>query len=125
MINRLLEGDETLDEYAYLKTLAAGINYFATLNTPNVILVNLKSGGYEMISFADMESKLSQVDLAARYRKNLSTPQVEVYDTISGEVLFQVRVKWLVDEKRNYVEKGPLMGTLFGTVVKQAKKKKQ
>ena len=125
MINRLLEGDESIDEFAFLKTLAAGINYFATLNTPNVILVNLKSGGYEMISFADMESKLSQVDLAARYRKNLSTPQVEVYDTVSGEVLFQVRVKWLVDEKRNYVEKGPLMGTLFGTVVKPLRKKKQ
>ena len=121
----MLDGDDSMDEYQYLKTMTAGINYFATLNTPNVILVNLKGGGYEMISFSNMESKLEGVDLAARYRADLATPQVEVYDTFSNEILFQVRVKWLGDEKRNYVEKGSLMGKLLGATVKPMRKKKQ
>lgn len=125
IINEMLAGDESLDEYAYLKTMANGINYYATLNTPNVMLVNLKGGGYEMISFANMESKLATVNLAARYRKDLATPQVEIYDVDSNQVLFQVRVKWLGDEKRNYIEKGPLMSTLLGTTVKPMRKKKQ
>ena len=125
IINEMLAGDDSLDEFAYLKTMANGINYYATLNTPNVMLVNLKGGGYEMISFANMEPKLATVNLAARYRKDLATPQVEVYDVDSNQVLFQVRVKWLGDEKRNYIEKGPLMSTLLGTTVKPMRKKKQ
>jgi len=123
IINNMLAGDNDLDEYAYLSTVSQGINYFATLNTPNVILVNLKGGGYEMISFRDMEKKLQAVDLAARYRADLSSPQVDVYDKKTKAVLFQVRLKWLADEKRNYIEKGPLMTTLFGTTIKAKQKK--
>lgn len=124
-LNTLLAGNNDEDEYLFLKDLANGLNYYATLNTPGVLLVNFKAGGYEVISFDNMESKLQTVDLAARYRTDVSTPQVEVYDMNSGDQLFQVRLKLTEKERRNYVEKGSLMSKLLGTTVKPVKVKKK
>lgn len=118
---RTLSGDDDDEEYKFIREIVKGIDYYATLRTPNVILVNFKGGGYEMISFKDMEPKLAAVNLTARYNDNTKWPQVEVYDSNSGSILFQVRLKITSDERRNYVEKGPLMSQLFGTSVKKKK----
>ena len=124
-LTNILAGDNDEDEYLYLKDLVNAINYYATLNTPGVLLVNFKGGGYEMMSFDSMESKLHAVDLAAKYNSTVKYPQVEIYDKNSGQQLLQVRLKMTSDERRNYVEKGPLMSTLLGTTVKPVKAKKK
>lgn len=124
-LNDILAGDNDEDEYLYLKDLVNAINYYATLNTPGVLLVNFKGGGYEVMSFDNMESKLHAVDLAAKYNSTVKWPQVEIYDKNSGQQLLQVRLKMTEDERRNYVEKGPLMSTLLGTSIKPVKVKKK
>jgi hypothetical protein len=123
-LNEVLAGDNDEDEYLYLRDLVSAINFYATLNTPGIMLVNFKGGGYEIMSFDSMESKLHAVDLAAKYSTSTKWPQVEVYDKNSGEQLLQIRLKVTADERRNYIEKGPLMTTLLGTSVKPVKVRK-
>jgi hypothetical protein len=124
-LNNILDGDNDEDEYLYLKDLTNAISYYATLHTPGILLVNFKGGGYEMMSFDSMESKLHAVDLAAKYNSTVKWPQVEIYDKKSGQQLLQVRLKMTADERRNYIEKGPLMSVLLGTTVKPVKAKKK
>jgi hypothetical protein len=118
----LLSDNNDEDEYMFISDLAKGINYFATLNNPNVILIDFVSGGYKMMKFDDMESKLATVKLTAEYNRNTGLPQVDVYDEVSGKLFLKFRVKITSDERRNYVEKGPLMTELLGTKVKRLKK---
>lgn len=118
----LLSYNNDEDEYMFIKDLAKGINYFATLNNPNVILIDFVSGGYKMMKFDDMENKLASVKLSARYNKTVGLPQVEIYDELSGKLFLKFRVKITSDERRNYVEKGPLMTELLGTKFKRLKK---
>ena len=118
----LLSDNNDEDEYMFIKDLAKGINYFATLNNPNVILIDFVSGGYKMMRFDDMESKLASVKLTAEYNRKVGLPQVDVYDELTGKLFLKFRVKITSDERRNYVEKGPLMTELLGTKVKRLKK---
>lgn len=118
----LLNDDNDEDEYMFISDLAKGINYFATLNNPNVILIDFVSGGYKMMRFDDIESRLAKVKLTAEYNRNTGLPQVDVYDELTGKLFLKFRVKITSDERRNYVEKGPLMAELLGTKVKRLKK---
>jgi len=119
----LLSYNNDEDEYMFITDLAKGINYFATLNNPNVLLIDFVSGGYKMMKFDDMESKLAAVKLNAAYNRKVGLPQVDVYDELTGKLFLKFRVKVTKSgERRNYVEKGPLMVELLGTKVKRLKK---
>jgi hypothetical protein len=113
----LLAGSFDDAEYLFLKDLVKGIDYFATLNDPSVIMVSLEGGTYDVMSFANLEKQLKNIDLDARYNEKAANPQIEIYDINSGMQLFRIRSKkekvkngqWYV---RNYIEKGPLLSEL-------------
>jgi hypothetical protein len=113
----LLSGGFDDAEYLFLRDLVKGIDYFATLNDPTVILVSLERGTYEVMSFANLERQLKGVDLDARYSETSATPQVEIFDKNSGQQLFRIRTKRETKKGggiyvRNYIEKGPLLKQL-------------
>ena len=113
----LLAGSFDDAEYLFLKDLVKGIDYFATLNDPTVLLVSFEGGNYEVLSFANLGKKLKNIDLDARYNDKAANPQIEIYDINSGMQLFRIRSKkekvkggkWYI---RNYIEKGPLLSEL-------------
>ena len=116
-LQELLTGDYDDAEYLFIKDVAKAIDYFATLNDPNVILVSLEKGTYEVLSFANLEHKLKEVDLTSRYRETTATPQVEIFDKNSGSILLKIRTKRETTKGggtyiRNYIEKGPLLKEL-------------
>jgi len=113
----LLAGSFDDAEYLFLKDLVKGIDYFATLNDPTVILVSLERGTYEVMSFANLEKQLTNIDLDASYNENSATPQIEIFDKNSGTQLFRIRTKRETKKGggiyvRNYIEKGPLLKEL-------------
>jgi hypothetical protein len=81
------------------------------------LLVSFEGGNYEVLSFANLEKKLKNIDLDARYNDKAANPQIEIYDINSGMQLFRIRSKkekvkggkWYI---RNYIEKGPLLSEL-------------
>lgn len=113
----LLSGSFDDVEYLFLKDLVKGIDYFATLNDPTVLLVSFENGTYKVMSFANLEKKLKNVNLSARYNEKSANPQIEIFDVSSDQELFRFRSKrekkkdgsWYI---RNYIEKGPLLGYL-------------
>lgn len=114
----LLAGSFDDAEYLFLKDLVKGINYYATLNDPSVIMVSLEGGSYDVMSFANLQKQLKNIDLDAEYRlgKKSPNPHVFIVDRNSREVLFNIRgKKENVDGRpyfRNYIEKGPLLQKL-------------
>jgi hypothetical protein len=58
----LLAGSFDDAEYLFIKDLVKGIDYFATLNDPTVILVSLERGTYEVMSFANLQKQLKNID---------------------------------------------------------------
>lgn len=113
----LLAGSFDDVEYLFIKDLVKGIDYFATLNDPTVILVSLERGTYEVMSFANLERQLKDVDLDARYNETSATPQIEIFDKNSGQQLIRIRTKRETKKGggiyvRNYIEKGPLLKQL-------------
>lgn len=113
----LLAGSFDDAEYLFLKDLVKGIDYYATLNDPTVILVSLERGDYEVMSFANLEKQLKNIDLDAAYNEKSATPQVEIFDRNTGLQLFRLRTKRETKKGggiylRNYVEKGPLLKQL-------------
>lgn len=125
----LLSGNIDDEEYMYIKDFVNAVNFFATRNTPNIVLVNLKKGGYTISSFDDLASKIADIDLDARYRQQPGgLPIIEIFDANSGTLFMQIRsyrTKKLSKEGkkgfyyRNYIEKGPLLGEL--TDIKRTK----
>lgn len=116
-LQELLTGDYDDAEYLFIKDLAKAIDYFATLNDPSVILVSMEKGTYEVLSFANLESKFKGVDLTSRYRETTATPQIEIFDKNSGSILLKIRTKRETTKGggtyiRNYIEKGPLLKEL-------------
>jgi len=122
VIATLLADDNSEDEYMFITELAKGINYYATLGNPNIILLDFSSGGYKMMRFDDIEGKLKGIKLTASYNYDTKLPQVDIYDANTGKLFVKVRVKITAKERRNYIEKGPLMTELLGTKVKRLKK---
>lgn len=113
----LLAGSFDDAEYLFLKDLVKGIDYFATLNDPSVILVSLERGTYEVMSFANLEKQLKNIDLDASYNETSATPQIEIFDKNSGAQLIRIRTKRETKKGggiyvRNYIEKGPLLKEL-------------
>lgn len=114
MFRELLSGDYDEEEYLYLKDFVKAINYFATLNLPNVLMVTLDKGTYDVLNFDLLEDKLKNVNLDSRFRETLTNPQVEIFDKNTGSTLVQIRAKMEGGKfKRNYIEKGPLMSKLI------------
>ena len=109
----LLSGDNDEEEYLYLNDLDRAINYFATLNNPNIILVSFERGSYEVLGFNQIADRLKSVNLTAKYNEKAAHPQVDIFDSNTGKILLQIRLKFTGTEKRNYVEKGPLMSSLL------------
>jgi hypothetical protein len=113
----LLAGNFDDAEYLFLKDLVKGIDYFATLNDPSVILVSLERGTYEVMSFANLQKQLKNIDLDASYNETSATPQIEIFDKASGAQLIRIRTKRETKKGggiyvRNYIEKGPLLKEL-------------
>lgn len=117
-LNDLLAGSFDDAEYLFLKDLVKGINYYATLNDPSVIMVSLEGGTYDVLSFSNLQKQLKKIDLDAEYRLGARSPNPHVFivDRNSREVLFNIRGKQEnVKGKpyfRNYIEKGPLLKKL-------------
>lgn len=123
MFRELLSGDHDEEEYLYIKDFVNAINYFATLNMPNVLLVTMERGTYDVLNFDLLEDKLKEINLTSRYNELAKNPTVEIYDANSGKVLLKVRSKieggtYL----RNYIEKGPLMSELISVRPDRVKK---
>lgn len=116
-LQELLTGDYDDAEYLFIKDVVKAIDYFATLNDPSVILVNMEKGTYDVLSFANLEPKLKGVELSSRYRETTATPQIEIFDKNSGSILLKIRTKRETTKGggtyiRNYIEKGPLLKEL-------------
>ena len=117
-LNDLLAGSFDDAEYLFLKDLVKGIDYYATLNDPTVLLVNLEKGGYDVLSFANLRKQLKNIDLAAKFREKVgSPPQIEIFDSNTGVQLLKIRTKRETKDDgslyiRNYIEKGPLLKQL-------------
>lgn len=123
LLQRLLGGNHDDEEYLYIKDFVNAVNYFATRNNPNVILINLEKGSYSISSFANLEQQLLDIDLDARYTEQDESglPNVEIFDTNSGQLFLKVRSYRTnktskTGEKgwyfRNYIETGPLLKQL-------------
>lgn len=100
--------------------LSTGIRYFATLNQPEVTLVQLSRQEAVVYSFDNLATLLSISKLKAKYINTKSYPEVAMVDE-NGDVLLTVRLKLESKEKsyvRNYVEKGKLLTKLASYVAK-------
>lgn len=122
-IAKSVAGDDDVDEYDLIKNVASAINYFATLDDPSVSLVQFGTKGrYKVLRFSAIADKLRAVNLSAKYIGTKATPEVHIFDTVSGATLISVRAKRTFNEKgavyiRNIIEKGPLLDEL-GAVTK-------
>lgn len=122
-IAKSVAGDSEVDEYDLVKNVASAINYFATLDDPTVSLVQFGTKGrYKVLRFSSIADKLRAINLSAKYIGNKATPEVHIFDTVSGATLISVRAKRSFNEKgdvyiRNIIEKGPLLDEL-GSVTK-------
>lgn len=112
----LLAGSYDDAEYLFLKDLVKGIDYYATLNDPTIILVDLDKG-YDILSFNVLEDRLKDIDLDAAYTEPSGNPQIDILDRASGEILIRFRTKRETKKGggiyyRYYVFKGPLLKKL-------------
>lgn len=117
IFDQLLSGDFDDEEYLYLKQFASAVDFFGTLNDPNIILVDFKGGNYDVLKFSILEEKLKNIDLGARYVESLSdenpgTPRVEIFDKNSGKKLVQIRF-YPGKSFKHLIEKGPLLNELI------------
>ena len=112
----LLAGSYDDAEYLFLRDLVKGIDYYATLNDPTIILVDIEHG-YDILSFTVLEDRLKDIDLDAVYSETAKNPQIDIIDRVSGEILIRFRTKRETkkgggDYYRYYVFKGPLLKKL-------------
>lgn len=124
LLQRLLSGNHDDEEYLYIKDFINAINYFATLNNPNVLLINFEKGGYSISSFANLQSQIRDIDLDSRLiiQPESGLPIVEIFDTNSGQLFVKIRSvrnsreSTVTGEKgwyfRNVVSTGPLLKEL-------------
>jgi hypothetical protein len=118
VLGQLLSGDFDDEEYIYLKQFTKGINYHATLNDPNVLLVDFVNGTYDVLNFNLIEDKLKDINLDARYNEsergdNPGLPKVEIFDKTSGKRLLQIRYYLGAGGRKHLIEKGPLLSELI------------
>jgi hypothetical protein len=116
-----VEGDDDAREYDLINNVANAINYFATKNDPSVSLVQFTmGGGFKVLRFNTLASKLKEIDLTATYNDANVLPEIYIYDANNRKnVLIKIRAKneFKTDKKtgekvsyvRNLIEKGPLL----------------
>lgn len=115
LLNELLTGLWDREEYMYIQELVKGINFFSTFNDPSVEVVSLGSKGkYKVMKFDQLEDKLKDIQLTAKYNETAKRPQVDIFDANTGQHFMQIRHKIEAGGavRRNYIEKGPLLSEL-------------
>ena len=94
------------------------INHHATYRDPTVLLVDLAKGSYHVLSFANLEPKLSKINLAARYRDDVKEAQIDIFDknhpkagNVSDRqpVLLTIRFKPQESSYKNLIFSGPVL----------------
>lgn len=104
-----------------LEILSKGVLFFSTLNEENVSLVQLNKSEAKVYQFENLYNALakSKTKLSAKLITSKSWPEVNIQNE-KGEVLLIIRTKGENKPSgemyiRNYIEKGPLMGTLVAS----------
>ena len=117
-LNSFLAGDNDTKEYKFIKYVADFINNHATYRDPTVLLVDLAKGSYHVLSFANLEPKLSKINLAARYRDDVKEAQIDIFDknhpkagNVSDRqpVLLTIRFKPQESSYKNLIFSGPVL----------------
>lgn len=119
--NDILSQSTDFEEYRYIKTFSEALGFFTTKNDPSVVMVDFSKGGYSLLRFNDIEGKLSQVNLGARYIEGLEWPRVDIIDLNNPKnklLQFRVKVERDTGYLRNIIEKGNLFSQLFTTQMK-------
>jgi len=117
-LNSFLSGDNDTKEYKFIKYVADFINNHATYRDPTVLLVDLEKGTYHVLSFSNLEPKLSKINFAARYRSDTKEAQIDIYDknhpkadNVSDRksVLLTIRFKPQDTSYKNLIFSGPIL----------------
>lgn len=117
-----VRGDDDQKEYDLIENTVSAINYFATLNDPNVSIVQLVGKGkYKILRFNNLEPKLRKLDLTAEYIDSKATPEIRILDEISGKILLTIRAKNEFKDDgtsyvRNLIEKGALLDVVASSL---------
>ncbi len=104
----------------FLKRLADGIRYFATLNEDTVELVQLEGGKSKVFNFDTIQEILTTIELGVELAQSAGKPKLVFFAEGSKKVFLEIRVK--AENRsgafyiRNYVEKGPLMTDLMAII---------
>lgn len=117
---RRMTGDER--EEAFIREVIKGINYFGTLNDPNIKLVQFDKGTYSVIQFAKLEKMIDQIDMVATTSTDKNgKPKIHIADSQTGQKFLTIRSK--IENKtdkagnpyqyiRNVIEKEPLLSKM-------------
>ena len=120
LLTQHMSGDKR--EEQFIKEVINGINYFGTLNNPNVKLVQFDKGDYSVIDFNRLHKFVKKINLVADIVTDKEgKPQIQVKDQTSGERFLTIRAK--IENKvdkagtpykyfRNIIEKESLLGKL-------------
>lgn len=117
----------------FIDSIARGIIHFATLGNPDVELVDFDKGGFKILRFNNLETKLRNVELIVRCPTDKKQPVLIICDKDDEKKkLIQVRCKIENVNKtetypdglrvRHYIEKGRFLEEL--TKVEPTKKEK-
>ena len=118
-INRSLGTANTRKKF--LKSLADGINYFATLGEKEVTLVQLTHNEAKIYNFDQIQNALDKIDgLEAIVMESSGKPKLVIRDKLKRNLL-EIRAKQENKSNgtiyiRNYIEKGKLLGELIATL---------
>lgn len=114
LLNSQLTDDAS--EAEFIQTVARALRFWATSDDDQVYVVSFGSKGrYDVLQFsqASLIPAMKNLKLKARFIPG-DNPKIEVYDEISGQMLFSIRTYMQQQEKgayqRNVIEKGPLLG---------------
>jgi hypothetical protein len=103
-------------EYQFLNQLGDQIERWATLGDSRVRLVNFKGSKFEVLSFANLRSKLKKITLRAEYVFE-ANPIIRIVGVDkSGKEDLLIKIRTYLNDKgggkfyqRNIIEKGPLL----------------
>jgi hypothetical protein len=120
LMTQHMAGDKR--EEQFIREVFKGINYFGTLNNPNVRLVQFDKGTYSVVDFNRLHSIVEKINLVATVKTDSTgKPQIHVVDANSGErfLTFRAKIENKVDKAgkpyqyfRNIIEKESLLSNL-------------
>ena len=119
LMTKHMSGDEREEDF--IRQVIHGINYFGTLNNPNVKLVQFDKGKYHIVDFSKLHNIVEKIDLVATVvRDSEGKPQIRILDSNTGERFLTIRSK--IENKegktgpyqyiRNVIEKESLLSKL-------------